>query len=473
MKRLVVIIAVSFVLANLLTVFLPQTIGMETAPSWISSGDDQAGAWYGRSVSSAGDVNGDGYDDVIVGAYLYDTANSYAGKAYLYLGSESGLSITPSWTSSGDDQTDAYYGNSVSSAGDVNGDGYDDVIVGATYYDTANADAGKAYLYLGSAAGLASARSWTSSGNNQAVACYGYSVSSAGDVNGDGYDDVIVGAYLYDTANTAAGKAYLYLGSSIGLYAAPSWTSSGDDQADARYGNSVSSAGDVNGDGYSDVIIGAEYYDAVNTNAGKAYLYLGSSSGLQASPSWTSSGDDQAGAEFGHSVASASDVNGDGYSDVIIGAYYYDTSNYDAGKAYLYLGVINQPPTCTISSPSNGSTVNGTITISGTASDIDGTVTQVQIKIDNSDQVIASGTTSWSYSWDTTKESNGNHTIYVRSYDGSDYSTIESKTVTVENEEDDGTPSLFGAFNNLLWVLLIVGIIIVIVIVIVAIKRKR
>jgi hypothetical protein len=106
----------------------------------------------------------------------------------------------------------------------------------------------------------------------------------------------------------------------------------------------VASAGDVNGDGYSDVIIGADEYNTANTSAGKAYLYLGSSSGLQASPSWTSSGDDQGYANFGYSVASAGDVNGDGNSDVIIGAYLYDTPNTNAGKAYLYLGVDTTPP---------------------------------------------------------------------------------------------------------------------------------
>jgi fibronectin type 3 domain-containing protein len=338
MKRLVVIIAVSFVLVNLLAVFLPQTIGMDTTPSWTSSGDDQASAEFGYSVASAGDVNGDGYSDVIVGARYYNTANSNAGKAYLYLGSSSGLQASPSWNSSGDDQAGARFGYSVASAGDVNGDSYDDVIIGAYGY---SASRGKAYLYLGSSSGLEASPSWTSSGDDQAGAYFGYSVANAGDVNGDGYSDVIIGAKYYDTANTDAGKAYLYLSNSSGLQASPSWTSNGDnDQANANFGNSVASAGDVNGDGYSDVIIGAKYYDTANSNAGKAYLYFGipSSSGLQASPSWTSSGDDQAGAEFGNSVASAGDVNNDSYADVIVGAHSYDIVGGGEGKAYVYLG---------------------------------------------------------------------------------------------------------------------------------------
>jgi hypothetical protein len=255
---------------------------------WTSIGDDQADADFGHSVASAGDVNGDGYDDVIIGAHLYDTTNTNAGKAYLYLGSSSGLKIEPSWTSSGDDQAGAYFGHSVASADDVNGDGYSDVIISACLYDTANNSAGKAYLYLGSSSGLEASPSWTSSGDDQSDAHFGTLVASADDVNGDGYSDVIIGAEFYDTANGDAGKAYLYLGSSSGLETLPSWTSSGDDQSGAEFGISVAGAGDVNGDGYSDVIIGAWRYDTANGDAGKAYLYLGSSSGLETLPSWTS-----------------------------------------------------------------------------------------------------------------------------------------------------------------------------------------
>jgi Na+-transporting NADH:ubiquinone oxidoreductase subunit NqrB len=174
------------------------------------------------------------------------------------------MGTTPSWTSSGDDQTDAYFGISVASAGDVNGDGYDDVIVGAHLYDAPNPNAGKAYLYLGSSFGLETIALWTSSGDAQAYAHFGSSVASAGDVNGDGYDDVVIGSQLHDTPNANAGKAYLYLGSSLGLQTSPAWTSSGDDQEQAYFGVSAAGAGDVNGDGYDDVVISASHYDSAN-----------------------------------------------------------------------------------------------------------------------------------------------------------------------------------------------------------------
>ncbi|MBK8553946.1 MAG: FG-GAP repeat protein [Ignavibacteria bacterium] len=145
--------------------------------------------------------------------------------------------------------------NSVSSAGDVNGDGYSDVIVGAPYFDNGQNDEGAAFVYHGSVTGLSTFSNWSAEGN-QSLAYFGTSVSTAGDVNGDGYSDVIVGAYWFDNGHTQEGKAFVYHGSASGLSLTPNWSAEGN-QAGTYYGNSVSSAGDVNGDGYSDVIVGA------------------------------------------------------------------------------------------------------------------------------------------------------------------------------------------------------------------------
>jgi hypothetical protein len=100
------------------------------------------------------------------------------------------------WTATGEAAND-YFGTSAASAGDVNGDGYDDVIVGANRNDDGGLGAGKAYLYLGSSSGISASASWTATGE-AAGDYFGYSVASAGDVNGDGYDDVIVSAHLND-----------------------------------------------------------------------------------------------------------------------------------------------------------------------------------------------------------------------------------------------------------------------------------
>ncbi|MFN8179615.1 MAG: FG-GAP-like repeat-containing protein [bacterium] len=297
-----------------------------TSPAWTADGD-QASEFFGISVGTAGDVNGDGYSDVIVGAHRYDTGQTDAGRAFVYLGSASGLVASPAWTAEGD-QASAYFGRSVGAAGDVNGDGYSDVIVGAYGYDNGQTDEGRAYVYLGSASGLAASPSWTAE-SNQDSAYFGISVGTAGDVNGDGYADVIVGARGYDNGQTDEGRAYVYLGSASGLAASAAWTAESD-MAGATFGASVGTAGDVNGDGYSDVIVGAPLYDLGLTRHGQAYVYLGSASGLAGSPAWTAQAQFVA-SDFAVSVGTAGDVNGDGYSDVIVGD---DT----VGQAYLYLG---------------------------------------------------------------------------------------------------------------------------------------
>ena len=143
--------------------------GLATSPAWTITGDEN-NALVGGSVATAGDVNGDGYSDVIVGAYAHDTASGAGanrGRAYVYLGSSGGLATSPAWTGSGD-ENGALYGASVATAGDVDGNGYADILVGAYFHDSiggANANRGRAYLYMSSAAGPALIPGWTLSGD--------------------------------------------------------------------------------------------------------------------------------------------------------------------------------------------------------------------------------------------------------------------------------------------------------------------
>ena len=312
----------------------PLTIDpIATSPAWTAEGD-QAGAQFGAAVSSAGDVNGDGFGDVVVSAWGYDNGQASEGRAFLYLGSPSGLAPSPSWTAEGD-QAGALFGTAATAAGDVNGDGYGDVVIGAYHYDNGQADEGRVFVYLGSAMGLETTASWTGEGN-QAGARYGVSASTAGDVNHDGYSDIIVGAYSYDNGQLDEGQAYVYLGSATGLSESPAWTAEAN-QANAYFGGLVSTAGDVNGDGFSDVVVTAYLYDNEQPDEGRAYVYLGSLIGLSATPVWIAEGD-QSGAEFGSSVGTAGDVNGDGYADVIVGAWKHDSGQTDEGRAYVYLG---------------------------------------------------------------------------------------------------------------------------------------
>ena len=314
-------------------VYLGSASGLSSTPAWTAE-SDQAGAAFGVSVASAGDVNGDGFGDVIVGAGYYTNGQASEGRVFVYLGSAGGLSVTPGWTAESN-QANAYLGEAVASAGDVNGDGFGDVIVGSYCYDNGQTDEGRAYVYLGSASGLSTTPIWTAE-SDQATAYFGFSVASAGDVNGDGLGDIIVGAYMYDNGQADEGRAYVYLGAASALSMTASWTAESN-QANAEYGLSVASAGDVNGDGFGDVIVGADYYDNGQADEGRAYVYLGSASGLSTTAAWTAESD-QADAYFGHSVASAGDVNGDGYGDVIVGAYDYTNGENGEGRAFVYLG---------------------------------------------------------------------------------------------------------------------------------------
>lgn len=296
---------------------------------------NQSSVWIGTSVSGIGDINGDGFEDVIVGA---NGSNATAGRALIYYGSE--ISPLMHW-SDNLDQANSEYGKDARSAGDVNGDGYADVIIGAPFYDNGQEDEGRVVVYYGSATGLPDTPNWTEE-NNLAGSWFGYSVGTAGDVNNDGFDDVIIGAPSLAGIN---GRAYVYLGSSTGLPDEPSWTR-GTLNSNSSFGYSVGTAGDVNGDGYNDVIIGASTYDEGLTNRGQALIYYGTSTGVSETPSWTVMSDQEY-SNFGSSVGTAGDVNGDGYSDVLVGANSYSNGNPQEGKVFCYYGSVTGPSTIT------------------------------------------------------------------------------------------------------------------------------
>ena len=314
----------------------------------------------GGSVSGAGDVNGDGFNDVIIGAGFADpNGNSGAGESYLVFGNNSGfpssidlsaLNGSNGFVINGIDTGDLS-GDSVSGAGDVNGDGIDDFIIGAPSADrNGNNFAGESYVVFGNDSGFPSSLELsTLNGSNGFVINgtgtvneSGISVSDAGDVNGDGIDDLIIGAQ--DIFGT--GESYVVFGNNSGfsssldlstLDGANGFVLNGIDILD-RSGSTVSSAGDVNGDGIDDLIIRAfnESYVVFGNNSGfSSSLDL---STLDGTNGFVLNGVD-IGFGTGGSVSGVGDVNGDGIDDVIIGASRADPNAVmDAGQSYVVFG---------------------------------------------------------------------------------------------------------------------------------------
>ena len=277
------------------------------------------GTFFGISVAAAGDVNGDAYDDVVIGAFGY---GQFTGRAYVYLGGPGGL-MTPAAAALTGGAGGDYFGGSVAGAGDVNGDGFADVVIGARGYDTLT---GRAYVFYGQANGVSQTPATTLTG--EAVHSeFGSVVAPAGDVNGDGRADVLVGAPNF---SSGTGRAYLYLGGASGLATVAARTLTGTGASD-YFAKSLGTAGDVDADGYDDVVVGADPYGGPE---GRASIYLGGPAGLGPTPATVLTAAGTGHMAFGAAVGTAGDVNGDGYSDVVVGAPYDD----GRGSASLFLG---------------------------------------------------------------------------------------------------------------------------------------
>ncbi len=356
------------------------------APDWTDSGsgllfsaltDLSVPLLYGFSVSGSGDLNGDGFDDVVIGAPAYvdiinlgdGTFNPVGvGAAFVYFGSAAGLSAEPGEVLQPTSVVGALFGFSVSAAGDVNGDGRGDLIVGApgdkvsltVLLGSVDVAVGKVYVYhgtqfdgnLNTQPTVAASISLKQSDFGTLLTTpinplYGFSVSSAGDVNNDGKSDILVGspAYIDLLSLNLGGRVDVYHGSTTGIGSTPSRIIKGG-LLNGLFGYSVSSAGKVNNDNYSDIIVGAPA--SINLLAvGAAYVFHGSASGITATT--TAGANTSLNAPgllnktlFGYSVSNAGDVNNDGRGDVIIGEPLaidlFSGSLVAVGKAHIFYG---------------------------------------------------------------------------------------------------------------------------------------
>ncbi|MDR9453513.1 MAG: choice-of-anchor D domain-containing protein, partial [Wenzhouxiangella sp.] len=349
--------------------------------------------FLGRSVSGAGDINGDGVDDVILGASREVTNGTDAGAAYvLFGGQDFGASfdlstLAPPANGSRGYQilgasSEDHLGRAVSAAGDVNGDGQDDLLVGAYRADAdGKSEAGISYVIFGGNdfSGSLDLSTTTLDGTDglafwgrRVLAKSGKAVASAGDMDGDGIDDIVIGAYDDESAESEAeGLAFVVAGQTsppaslklADLDGSNGFSVQGESTLD-QLGDAVSGAGDFNGDGLGDVILGSRFADANGSNSGAAYVIFGASDVFTRTQALSPAGrfdladldggngfkvvGANASDQLAKAVHSAGDVNGDGVNDLILGAWFAG----DSGKAYvLYGGVtgLGEIPAVTVS----------------------------------------------------------------------------------------------------------------------------
>lgn len=216
---------------------------------------------------------------------------------------------------------DIYFGTSLSPGGDINNDGYADVLIGAACYRKSMSSPGAVFVAYGKGAGTLKTDILCGDTDKER---FGSSMASAGDLNGDGYNDVIIGAPFYSGGKRCEGRVCIYYGSQSGLNAMPDVVLSCGEE-EAQFGRSVDGAGDFNGDGYDDVVIGSPGCVTAHGKCGRVFIYLGSKDGIGRQPAWILEGDNKE-SRFGWSVAMAKDINGDGLSDVVAGAPGYSVS---------------------------------------------------------------------------------------------------------------------------------------------------
>ena len=290
----------------------------------------------GNAVSWAGDNDGDGLDDVLIGAFHDNSAFNMGGAAYLVVSTSAGdHDLANAEAKFTGEIESGFAGHAVSTAGDTDGDGFDDLLIGAYWASIGAAMTGAAYLVQGPSTGTLDLASADARFIGDPYTLFGYSLDLAGDTNADGYDDVLIG--------TQGNQAYLFAGPFSGdVFTGDALAAfAGEETSDAA-GREVAFAGDMNADGHADLAIGADSESSAADFAGAVYVVHGPVSGsfslANADAKLTGEGEwDQAGS----ALSGGFDLDADGFDDLVVGAYGNDEGGDNAGAAYLLLGPVS------------------------------------------------------------------------------------------------------------------------------------
>ena len=321
------------------------TIGLGNA-DYIFTGDN-AGDEAGSGVEIIPDVDGDGLDDILIGAAKSSAGGTNAGKIYLIfsssLGSNSSIDLSQAdYQFIG--EANSRLGDHLSSA-DIDGDGREDLLFGAPYYDSFS---GRSYVILADSLSssnvLLMANNYDYRIQGSGFSDYWIGAISGGDFDNDGLGDILIGAP--QITGSGAGYAYLFFGANLGGSVSLSVASAdiifNGETAGDYAGHDVRNAGDIDGDGSDDILISAILNSDGASDAGKVYLILGSSlngvSTFELVDADYSFVGENSNDESGRSISGAGDIDGDGISDILIGAPYQDDGGSNAGKAYLFSG---------------------------------------------------------------------------------------------------------------------------------------
>ncbi|MFM7202886.1 MAG: MopE-related protein [Myxococcota bacterium] len=286
---------------------------------------NEEGGKFGRTMVSL-DANGDGEADLAVGAPESNLGGALSGAVYVFFGPLTGTLSSNDADVSIRGIPNAQLGLALDRAGDINGDGHEDLLIGAPYEGTdENARRGSAFLMWGPLTGTPVVTEGIRFTGTSSYGYAGRTVAGVGDLNNDGFDDMAIGAPFYETAEVStAGAAYIFHGP---LTDAVNLSPSDADgtllgASSTRVGSAIAPAGDLNGDGKGDLLISAPYASSNNASSvGEVYLFAGPASGtLSTANALATFQGAEAGALLGAALLSPGDLTGDGKADILIGA---------------------------------------------------------------------------------------------------------------------------------------------------------